>query len=246
MGGTRIQLCGPLFVRLDGRRIDDRLAGRQLRLLFVYLVLAREGPSTRERLVDALWGEAPPPAADAALSALLSRLRRSLPPSCLSGRSDIRLVLPADAWIDSEQAALACHRAESSRARGDWPGVFTASLVAYYIARRGFLPGEELPWVEDHRRHLADVLLDARECFGEACLALGGAELPGALRSGRELIEQAPYRETGYRILMEALAAEGKVAEALRVYDGLRVRLADELGASPSPDLQRVHRRLLG
>jgi DNA-binding SARP family transcriptional activator len=45
---------------------------------------------------------------------------------------------------------------------------------------------------------------------------------------------------------MEALAAEGKVAEALRVYDGLRVRLAYELGASPSADLQRLHRRLLG
>ncbi|MGH2721535.1 MAG: AfsR/SARP family transcriptional regulator [Actinomycetota bacterium] len=246
MGATRIQLCGPLLVRLDDRRLEDHLAGRQLRLLFVYLVLAREGLSTRERPVDALWGEAPPPAADAALSALFSRLRRSLPPACPSGRSEIRLVLPADAWVDYEQAAVACHRGGSARARGDWPAVFTASLVAYYIARRGFLPGEELPWVEDHRRYLAGVLLDARECFGEACLALGGAELPGALRSGRELIKLAPYRETGYRILMGALAAEGKVAEALRVYDGLRVRLADELGASPSPDLQRLELRLPG
>jgi DNA-binding SARP family transcriptional activator len=232
-------------VRLDGRRVDERLTGRQLRLLFAYLVLTRDGPSSRERLVEALWGDAAPPAVDAALSALLSRLRRALLPVCVSGRSEIQLQLPADAWVDYEEATVACHRAESARARGDWPGAYTSSLVAYYIARRGLLPGEDLAWADECRRHLDGVLLDARECFGEACLALGGAELPGALRAGRELVAQAPYRETGYRILMEALAAEGKVAEALRVYDGLRVRLADELGASPGADLQRLHRRLL-
>ncbi|MGH2688968.1 MAG: AfsR/SARP family transcriptional regulator, partial [Actinomycetota bacterium] len=135
----RIQLCGPFSVRLDGRRVDERLTGRQPRLLFAYLVLTRDGPSSRERLVDALWGDTPPSAADAALSALLSGLRRALLPVCLAGRSGIRLELPPDVWVDYDEATVACHRAESARARGDWPGAYAASLVAYYIARRGFL-----------------------------------------------------------------------------------------------------------
>jgi DNA-binding SARP family transcriptional activator len=45
---------------------------------------------------------------------------------------------------------------------------------------------------------------------------------------------------------MEALAARGNTAEALLVYDGLRHRLRDELGAAPSAPTQSLHRALLG
>ena len=45
---------------------------------------------------------------------------------------------------------------------------------------------------------------------------------------------------------MEALERSGNVAEALRVYDRLRVVLRDELGIAPSPAVQDVYRRLLG
>jgi DNA-binding SARP family transcriptional activator len=59
------------------------------------------------------------------------------------------------------------------------------------------------------------------------------------------LTELAPYRESGHRILMEALAGRGNVAEALRAHERLRVLLRDELGVAPSPAVQAVHRRLL-
>jgi DNA-binding SARP family transcriptional activator len=60
------------------------------------------------------------------------------------------------------------------------------------------------------------------------------------------LIELAPFRETGYLILIEALEQSGNVAEALRVYVRLRIMLREELGIAPSPALQNVYRRLLG
>ena len=44
---------------------------------------------------------------------------------------------------------------------------------------------------------------------------------------------------------MEALAARGNVAEALRVYDRLRVLLRDELGATPAPQITALNERLL-
>ena len=60
------------------------------------------------------------------------------------------------------------------------------------------------------------------------------------------LTELAPYRESGHRILMEALERRGNVAEALRAYERLRVLLREEeLGVAPSPTVQAVHRRLL-
>ena len=55
----------------------------------------------------------------------------------------------------------------------------------------------------------------------------------------------APFRESGHRMLMEALAARGDAAEALRVYDELRVRLREELGAAPGGPVRELHERLL-
>ena len=83
------------------------------------------------------------------------------------------------------------------------------------------------------------------ECFAAASLGLGGPALAQAEERARMLTELAPYRETGHRLLMEALARRGNVAEALRAYERLRVLLREELGITPSPTVQGVHRRLL-
>ena len=61
------------------------------------------------------------------------------------------------------------------------------------------------------------------ECFAAASLGLGGPALAQAEERARMLTELAPYRETGHRLLMEALARRGNVAEALRAYERLRV-----------------------
>ena len=58
----------------------------------------------------------------------------------------------------------------------------------------------------------------------------------------RRLLELAPYQESGHRLLMEALARRGNNAEALLVYEGLRTLLRNELGATPSPASQALHR----
>ena len=243
---TRIQLCGRLVVELDGRRVEDALPGAKGRLLFAYLVLNRDRRISRDELLTAIHGEEASPDQHPSLSVLLSKLRSAIGQELLAGRSEIELVLPRDAFIDVEAAREALHRAESHIAAGDWAEAWGPSGVAYHVARRPLLQGEDRPWLDEWRRRLEDVQLRGLECFAEARLGLGGPTLSQAEDCARRLIELAPYRETGHRILMEALERRGNVAEALLAYDRLRVLLREELGVAPSPAMQDVHRRLLG
>lgn len=243
---ARIQLCGRLVVDLDGRRIEGALPGRQGRLLFVYLVLGRLRPVPRDELTDALWPRELPAAKESALSALLSKLRRTLGPGLLEGRSAIRLLLPAGSVVDLEAAGEAIHRAESAVRRGAWDEAWGPARVALHTANRGFLPGEEAAWIDEERRHLEELRLRAHECVAQAGPGLGGPELDAALRSGRALVKLAPLRESGYRLLMRAHQEEGNVADALATYDLLRRRLHDELGTAPGALTQALHRELLG
>jgi class 3 adenylate cyclase len=243
--GTRIQLCGRLTARIEGRRVEEGLPGRQGRLLFVYLAVHRRRPATRSELMQALWPDRLPAAADTALSALLTKLRGVLGPGAVVGKQDVRLVLPADAWIDLEAANEGLHRATSAVAQHDWARAWGPSRVALHVAQRGFLPGYEAPWIDEVRGRVDEILVRAHECVAGIGLGLAGSELASAERSARALIKLAPYRETGYRFLMEVHAGQGNIAEALLTYERLRRLLREELGANPGPAAQALHKRLI-
>jgi pentatricopeptide repeat protein len=89
------------------------------------------------------------------------------------------------------------------------------------------------------------MLLDALECAVNSKLGIGGREVEHAEQLARVLVARAPYRESAHGLLMRVLAQRGNVAEALRVYDELRVRLREELGIAPAAGLQEMHRTLL-
>jgi DNA-binding SARP family transcriptional activator len=243
---ARVQLCGTFAVELLGRRVDNLLPGRQGRLLFAYLVVSRLLPVSRNSLIDALWGDAPPADAGGALNALISKTRAVVGGDVLRGRSELILTLPEPAQVDVEAALSKLHVAESAVAIGDWRRAWTPSLSAVFVTRRTFLPEVEAPWADAWRRRLADVRVRATECYVKACLGIGGSELPSAERAARELVDAAPFRESGHLLLMRALAARGNVAEALAAYERLRVSLRDELGVNPSEAVQDEYVRLLG
>jgi SARP family transcriptional regulator, regulator of embCAB operon len=218
---TRIQLCGLLVVELRGRRIEDDLPSRQGRLLFAYLTLNRDRRIARDELIEALWPSAMP-------------------------TGDVTLALPAAAKVDVEEALAGVHAAESAVAIGEWRRAWGPALRAQFIAGRRLLPEHEATWIDDWRRRLDDVLDHALEAYAAACLGIGGTELAGAERAARRLVERSPLRESGYRLLMDTLAAQGNVAEAMRIYDRARAKLREELGMTPGPAIQEAHSRLLG
>jgi SARP family transcriptional regulator, regulator of embCAB operon len=242
---TRIQLCGRLAVELAGRELTAQLPGGQARVLFTYLAVNRALPVRRDELIEALWPWRAPAGADASLSALLSRLRSVLGADVLSGGREVTLRLPADAWIDVEAAQEAIHRAESAVTQGNWARGWGPSLIALFTARRGFLPGEDLPWAQEHRQRLEEIRCCALECYAAVALGVGGTELAPGERVARELIAAEPFREHAHALLMQILVARGNTAEALRVYETLRERLGDELGAAPAPELRALQEQLL-
>ena len=231
----KVQLCGRLALELDGERVEERLPGRQGRLLFAFLAVNRNRTLTRDQLLEALW----PDGRDGGLAPLLSKLRRVVP------LDELRLRLPPTAWIDVEAAADGVHRAESAIAQADFHRAWGPAQVAMFVSGRVFLPGEEAVWIDDWRRRLGELHVRALEAYAQAGLGIGGTELAAAVRAGRELTRREPYRETGHRLLMTALASEGNTAEALRVYDDLRTRLREDLGATPSVETQDLHKQLL-
>jgi DNA-binding SARP family transcriptional activator len=244
---THVQLCGRFVVELRGRRVEQRLPSRQGRLLFAYLVLHRSRAVARHELIDAIWPDAPPGEHAAALTVLLSKLRSGVGADVVPGRGSVRVVLPPGARVDVEEALAALHRAESAVVQGEWVRAWSAALCARYVTARPLLPEhDDLPWLDAWRRRLDSVLDNALEAYAAACLGLGGTELAGAERAARRLLERNPLRETGYGLLMRALAARGNVAEALGVYEQARTVLRDELGVPPGPAIHELHASLLG
>ena len=225
--------------------MDDALPGRQGRLLFGYLVAHRHRPTHRDALIDVLWPAAPPASPDATLRPLLSKLRQVLGEDRLQGRGELQLVLPGEARVDVETANRAIHDAASAIAQERWREAWLPARVAWSVTQREFMAGAAGPWVDERRAELEDLHLQALECIAQIGVRLGGAELPAAEKAARALVKAAPYRESGYQHLMEALAAGANVAEALRVYDQVRCLLREELGVSPGHELARLHQRLL-
>ena len=243
---TRIHLCGRLTVEWAGERLERALPGRQGRLLFAYLVLQRGRPVRRDELIDALWSEdGPPPSGDALLAPPLSRLRKALGPGRLEGRGELTLALPPDAWVDWEVVHDEVARTRELLQTGAWAGALAAASAALTIADRGLLPGLEATWIDERRRELGELRLEALEAVAAAGMRLGGADLATAEQAARAAVEAAPFRESARAALIEVLAATGNTAEALRAYEDVRVLLREELGTSPGPGLVALHTRLL-
>jgi DNA-binding SARP family transcriptional activator len=235
----------------NGSRILDEAAlpSRQGRVAFAYLALQRLRQVQRFQLADAVWGEETPDGWDASLSALLSRLRRLFRDAgldadieTLSGAVSLRL--PPETHIDLSDARSALDLAEGAARSGDAAGAWSNANVAVSILERGFLDGEELPWIVKERLRQRHDLLRGLECLAQATLTSGQFE--SSVDFSRRCEEIEPFQESAYAREMRAHLAMGNRAEALRTYDRLRNLLSEELGTDPSPRLQALYLEALG
>ena len=247
----RISLTERLAVEADGTRLgEERFPGRQGRTLFAYLAAQEGRPVPRDELAELLWGDELPATWEKALRVLTTKLRALLVECGIDGSAALtsafgcyKLTLPSGTWIDVDAAAVAVDRAEAAFAAGGVAEARAQGLLATALARRSFLPGEDGAWVEERRRDLRELLVRALECLCDASVASG--EPAEAARYAGEVTQLEPFRESGYRRLMEAHVAAGNPAEALRVYERCRRFLADELGAYPSAETEAVYLEII-
>ena len=245
----RIYLTGRVSIENGETLVEEReLAGRQGRLAFAFLAGERHRPIPREELVSVVWRDTPPNEIETALNAILSKLRSALKKAGSTAGVEVRartieIRLPADVWIDLEHAANAVDEAEGSARGSDPKRAWSAAVTAVIIARRGFLPGEEGPWIEARRTRLRSLLVRALHTLSHITASNGEHAL--ALQYATEIIEIEPFQETGYRYLMQMHAHMGNRGEALRVFGKCRELFRDELGADPSQETERLFLEIL-
>src|SRR5262245_12049773 len=179
---TRIRLCGPPAVEIDGRDATAGLPSGQAESLLCYLLANRDRALDRGELISVVWPERAPRDPQGALRPILSRLRRALAPATIDGRDRLRLALPEPVWVDVEQAAAALEQARrvgGSEARE--PAQMAVDLLA-----PGFLPHHDEEWARSRRGQVEELALEALEWVGRGALA--GDEPASAERAARELV----------------------------------------------------------
>ena len=235
-------VLGALAVQRDGE--DLPLGGPKQRALLAILLLNANTAVSRDRLIDAIWGERPPPTAAHTLDNYISRLRKTLGDGRVSRRAPgyVLQVMPDELDLDRFDQLLV--RGREHLAAGD-PGQAECDFRAALALWRGPALADLRfqPFAVADADRLEELRLHALEYRIEADLAIGaGSELVPELEA---LVREHPFRERPLGAMMVALYRAGRQAEALAAYQTGRRRFAEELGLEPGSELADLQRKIL-
>jgi class 3 adenylate cyclase/tetratricopeptide (TPR) repeat protein len=234
MTAVEVKLLGPLEVRIDERVVELRRP-KQRALLALLALRAGEVVST-DRLVDELWGEAPPKAVVGSLQNLVSELRKALGPDVLLTRAPGYVLAVDRELVDA-------HRFE--RLFRETPERGAETLREALALWRG-PPLAELasePFAQAEVARLEELRAAAKEALFDVELELGRhAQLVAELEA---FVGEHPLRERPRGQLMLALYRSGRQADALEAYRHARETLVEELGLEPSSALQQLEQAIL-
>jgi DNA-binding SARP family transcriptional activator len=213
------------------------------------LLLAAHGqPLSADRLIDQLWSGDPPRRASTSLQVAISRLRRAIEPGRVRRAAAEHLISVAggyalrvpdsavDVWefaADARRVAALSTRecaAMSESVLGSWRGAPYANSADTALVRS-----------EVHA--LEEVRLALIEARAQALLLMGHPE-----RVTLELprvVQEHPFRERLWSLLALSQYQSLRQADALATLRALRLRLADELGVDPAPEVRRLEAAVL-
>jgi DNA-binding SARP family transcriptional activator len=224
---------------IDGLSVEGfaehHLGSRKARLALRILGIAQGRPVSIERLADALWLEDQPRDPPAQLAVIMSRLRGVLGALRIT-HSDAGYALDAD-WVDLTAASELEAEADRRLRENEPAPALAAATAARALLAHPLLDGEG--WLEEDRRAVERLGARARHLVARAALAAG--DLATGVEAAEQALDEDPYDEESVRLVMAALAAQGRSSSALAIYERVRARLADELGTSPSEPTNAAH-----
>jgi len=220
------------------------LGAPKQRALLAVLLLHRGEPVSADRLIDELWGERPPASANKIVQGYVSNLRKVLGDGRLvtQGRGYTLRIEPGQTDVDRFEALVA--RGRRALADGDalTAGAVLREALAVWrgpaLSDFAYQPFAQaaIARLEESRLVVLEDRIDADLASGEH------ARLVGELEA---LVHEHPLRERLQGQLMLALYRSGRQADALQTYRIARVRLIDELGLEPGPELKEMERAIL-
>ena len=232
-----MSLLGPVEAVGDDGPIV--LGGQRQRALLALLALHANTFVPRARIVDALWGERPPPSAANAIQVAVHGLRRVLGAERIETRGGAYRLRLQPGELDLDRFR------ELARREPRGPADEAATLASALALWRGTPLADlgELPFAQDESARLEELRLGALERRLDADLACGrhDALVPELER----LVREHPYRERLHGQLMLALYRCGRQADALEAYRRARGELVEALGVEPSTALQELERAIL-
>jgi WD40 repeat protein/DNA-binding SARP family transcriptional activator len=237
----QFRVLGPLEVDAGGRAIP--LGGPKQRAVLAHLLLRANQLVPAETLVDEIWGDESPQQARNIIQTYVSHLRKALGHDRIESHAPgyrLRLDLSEldatrfDALMRIARKALPVNPDIAVATLDDALAMWRGPALADLADRSSLL-------VEAAR--LDQLRLEAQEVRIEGLLA-GGTQAR-AIGELETLLSRHPWRESLWGLLMLAYYREGRQAEALGSYQRAREILADELGIDPSPELLKLHERIL-
>jgi len=238
-----VRLLGPLEVRVDGRPVSFPRGNATTVLALLLDDAGRVIPMSG--LVAGVYGDDFPLDPEAQIQNTVGVLRGRLG----TARDRIETIGRAYRFriADTELDTLRCkakeQRARALRREGDDDGaaaVLREALAEWRGPALADLPGRAAGAIgrrlDEYRLTLLEQRIDADIDSGRA---------PAAVEELRQVLAVHDNRQRLVGLLMRALHACGRTAEALDAFAALKERLADTLGADPNRDLVELHTAIL-
>ncbi|MEV1004477.1 AfsR/SARP family transcriptional regulator [Nonomuraea sp. NPDC050202] len=235
----RIAVLGPMAVWRGDAQVE--LGSNRLRTVLAVLAMSAGETVSVDQLALAMWADDLPANRRRSVQTYIARLRHAFGPASIrTSAVGYRLDVAPDA-VDALRFSRLLSEAALSRGTPAEHALLDQALALW---RGGPFDGVDSELLSGPRAsHLVELRLAAVERWIDLGLAEGRhAEMVAEIQL---LAASHPLREPLWGRLLRTLGRCGRHAEALAMYERLRRRIAEDLGAGPSSELQRIHLSLL-
>ncbi|WP_254896884.1 AfsR/SARP family transcriptional regulator [Amycolatopsis sp. Hca4] len=236
------RILGPLTVsRADGR--PAVLGGRKPRTLLAALLLARGRVVPDARLISLLWDGERPSTVDAQVCTYVSRLRKALGRPARLVRSGGGYLLLPGGTVDAEEFERLASAGHDELRAGRPARAGQRFRAALELWRGPALGGVAESLRAGEAARFDELRLTVLEGRLEAEIASG--DHLRAVPDATAFVLEHPLRERARALLMAALCASGRPADAVAVYHRGRRLLDERLGIAPGAALRAAYQRVL-